>query len=178
PGSVCKSQTSVLYSSSSVPGTISYHWYATNGVIPTPQGNGSSALVNFTTGTANSTILTVKAENLCGLSLPLNKSVSINTNCRLESTDLDAGRSFELYPNPTSQDAVLKFIGKNDGQVVVEVYQINGSRTSILFDRFVKANEEHRIDIESSTWTPGVYFLSVSKDDKTTVQKFFVIKKQ
>jgi hypothetical protein len=87
-------------------------------------------------------------------------------------------KDFEIYPNPSSQNATLKFLSKSDGRILIEVYQLNGSRSDVLFDQFVTANTEHSLEIASSTWSPGVYFLSMTAEDKTSIQKFFVIKKQ
>ncbi|MFA6483116.1 MAG: hypothetical protein WCW62_11095 [Bacteroidales bacterium] len=78
PASVCAGQTGVVYSNSSLSGTVSYNWTITGaGTISTGQGT-TSVTVNFS-NSVGSVSLCLTASNICGTSAQKCKSITIIT---------------------------------------------------------------------------------------------------
>jgi len=75
---------------------------------------------------------------------------------------VDFIRSFEfqgLHPNPTVEQAVLKYISFNSLPVTIALYNVKGE---ILFsDEMVFDESQTELAIDLRNFTPGTYFLNV-----------------
>jgi hypothetical protein len=165
PANVCHSQLG-FYSVNNVAGANQYNWSVTNGVyISGGQGTMNLAL-DFLSSTASSALLSVAAENGCGISAPRTKMIAINTACREASemsneetlVDLDA----TVYPNPTSGRVTLQFTSANDSKHTLNVYDMTGR---IVFTRDVGVTEGlNQFDLDLSSLAKQVYLVRVGNE--------------
>jgi YVTN family beta-propeller protein len=84
--------------------------------------------------------------------------------------------SMVVYPNPTSGDAMARFIGTGE-RTTLEAYSMNGSVDIKLFDKMVEQGQEYKVDIKSSAWANGVYFIRLTTGENVTVQKLIIMNK-
>jgi len=87
-----------------------------------------------------------------------------------------AGRGrIEIQPNPFMDNARIGFVLPESGKVLVELYDMNGSRLAILYQGNVTGNIPYQVDFNGSDLIQGVYFLRLTKSDGTTIQKKMVL---
>lgn len=76
-----------------------------------------------------------------------------------------------IYPNPTTGEVILKSSYFRQGQLKIELFDLNGNLLKILFDG-IYAQDELRFDI--SFVSSGIYILKTNQNN--TVKTFKVIK--
>jgi hypothetical protein len=84
--------------------------------------------------------------------------------------------SFTIYPNPASQNATVNVISKKDSHLTVELYNIIGKKVAEVYNQNILAGDEHRIDMNTSSLSDGIYIVNVTTSEKSYQQKL-VIKK-
>ena len=163
--SVCKSQTSVTYTSSSVPSATSYTWSVTGGAIINPLG--LTANVNYTTATGNA-VVRVNGVNSCGASQPGSLSVNVNLFCRTAADEMTTDFAGELsaYPNPTSGKATVEFTSPSDSKVMMTITGLVGN---IIMSDVINAIEGYNTkDIDLSNLAKGTYLLNLKSGENVS----------
>ncbi|MFM9026451.1 MAG: T9SS type A sorting domain-containing protein, partial [Bacteroidota bacterium] len=159
PATVCKSQSAVSYSVTPVTGAGFYSWIASNGVGTTQQGTGTTALVDFTSAGASTSILSVRSNNNCGASSPANFNVIINLACR-QAMDTQESLSLLAYPNPSNGNFFVGFDAVHAGFYVLELKNVLGQVVSTT--KIVAEEGEQRLDWKSGDLKSGVYLLALT----------------
>lgn len=85
------------------------------------------------------------------------------------------GVSFDVYPNPTNSDATIAFSLVKDQNVVVEVYNTLGQDVYTQ-NAGTMGSGEHLITIPGNGLKSGVYFIKVTTDNATSIQKLVIQK--
>jgi len=166
PFSVCKSQSSVLYTILSVPGASSYSWSITGG--PTLIAGDTSATVNFTTSTSSSATLTVNTQNSCGLGSPTRLTILVNMGCREENSGMSKSDAHKLsvFPNPSNGFVDMSIYAETDFKAQIEVMDILGSVLSRAEQNLNIGSNNLGMDL--SHLAKGVYFVNVKMESGKT----------
>ncbi|MDH4037936.1 MAG: T9SS type A sorting domain-containing protein [Candidatus Krumholzibacteria bacterium] len=78
-------------------------------------------------------------------------------------------------PNPIATSARLNFSLEEDGPVTITVYDVAGRRVQTLIDGQHTPRGWHSIDLNSSGYASGVYFLKMQSNAKSLSRKFVVV---
>lgn len=78
------------------------------------------------------------------------------------------------YPNPTTGNSKVVFNSEVAGKTQVEIYDMSGRRVSILFDQFINANQEYRIDFNGSALPNGVYIIKLTTNSSVEFEKLLI----
>lgn len=76
---------------------------------------------------------------------------------------------FSVYPNPYDQSASIEYTLKNSSKVSVEVYNIMGSKVQNFAANELQSAGKHTYQFNGNA--SGVYYVKVTADGKTAVQK-------
>jgi hypothetical protein len=79
-----------------------------------------------------------------------------------------------VYPNPTSGNSTVRFIGTGE-KTTLEVYNINSSVNMMLFEKNAELGEEYKVEINSSSWAGGIYFVRLSTGENVVVKKLVIL---
>ena len=160
--SVCKTANSVSYTVSPVSWATHYSWYSSNGVILTTIGTGLSATADFRYSTSNSSTLTVRANNACGIGQPLNKVVAIDINCREAIAQVSDFENTRLYPNPSNGKITLNFFSEISEDYALRVIDIMGQTLISAQIKSIFGLNTKEIDL--SSLARGVYMLGLQRN--------------
>ena len=61
------------------------------------------------------------------------------------ASDANAGQSLTVYPNPTNGITTFRFVSSNEGRATLELFNINGSMISTLYESEVKAGQTYEV---------------------------------
>jgi hypothetical protein len=78
-------------------------------------------------------------------------------------------------PNPIATSARLDFSMEEDGPVTITVYDVAGRRVATLIDNQHTPRGWHSVDLNSSGFASGVYFLKMQTPGKSLARKFVVM---
>jgi hypothetical protein len=95
------------------------------------------------------------------------------TEASEESSD---GISFTAYPNPTSGNATILFTAPSDCRATMDAFDMTGALVSRLFTGDVNGGTDYSVDINTSLWSEGIYFIRLSAGDETVIGKLVVMK--
>ncbi len=156
--SVCKSQSSVAYGISTVPRAVTYQWSATNAALVS--GSGINVSLNFNNVTKTSVVLTAKAVNACGASNSSTRTIAV-ANCREEGYAADemGKSSISVYPNPASNQCIVKLNSEKEGKVQLMIHDLSGRNVHSQVFKVVEGLNDFSIDI--SHVAKGCYMVSV-----------------
>ena len=110
-----------------------------------------------------------------------NRSKMISTNgftSPLSSIDNLQPVSFHLdrpYPNPFNPSTKIEFHLKNNQDVLLEIYGINGQRVETLIERRTFAGK-HIINWNANNIAAGIYFIKMRVSDRVKTQKVILLK--
>jgi hypothetical protein len=166
--SVCKSQ-SVAYSVGSANGATSYLWTITGGsVIASGQGT-KNIVINFSSASGYSAVLSVVAVNSCGSSSASTKPITINTNCKVNPADGSVTESkinsVSAFPNPTSGIVTIAVNSDVDDKLSLKLTDLLGKRVYECNSNVIKGN--NTIERNFDFLNTGIYFLIVEGDSFT-----------
>jgi hypothetical protein len=163
PTSVCKSQSAVLYTSTTPTGATSYAWSISGGASLNPSAN--TATVNFNTATSSPSVLRVNAINGCGSSQPGGLTIATNMFCRTADEMLSTTTAV-AYPNPTSGKTIVSFNANNDGKYSMKVLDMIGN---VIVNEIVNAKAGiNSNEIDLSNAAKGIYMISLRAENGTT----------
>ena len=89
--------------------------------------------------------------------------------------EISSGVYFNLYPNPTSDDANIQFSLDKEQNVSIEVYNMLGQSMYSLNEGMMSSGQ-HTITIPGKGLTSGVYFVKFTTDNASTTQKLVIQK--
>jgi hypothetical protein len=78
-------------------------------------------------------------------------------------------RLFKLFPNPTRETLHIEFANQNDA--LITIYDLMGS---VMLHEKTSAARTHSINLTS--FTKGLYFISVTQNEKTEISKIMIEK--
>ncbi len=175
--SVCKSNTAVVYSVAAVTGASTYTWTISGGATFVGSSTGSSVTVKFTTATSTSATLTVKANNSCGSSSITSKTIAVNLSCREAGNYSTAGiNNLNVFPNPTADKATVSFEAQEGNRISCGVYNMSGALVYQVLEGTMTQSGIQTAEIDCATMVKGIYFIRLSIDEVTSVEKLVVIK--
>ena len=80
---------------------------------------------------------------------------------------------FTVFPNPTSSDARVSYNLLQNGNVRLSIVDAVGQLSQVLFEGNVAAGE-HNVDIDSSKFAAGIYFVSLELNGRKTVKRLVI----
>ena len=89
----------------------------------------------------------------------------------LDITQDDFG-SFVLYPNPAHDNLTLEFTGNQQGNPVVNIYDVVGKK--IITERFVSTEGSNKLNINTAALNKGIYILEIETNGEIQRQKFMI----
>jgi hypothetical protein len=84
-------------------------------------------------------------------------------------TMFNNNRLFKLFPNPTRETLHIEFANQNDA--LITIYDLMGS---VMLHEKTSAARTHSINLTS--FTKGLYFISVTQNEKTEISKIMIEK--
>lgn len=159
PTNVCKSQSAVVYTATAVPGATNYQWSISGGAAIAPAG--LTATVNYTYATSTLAVITMNAENACGLSQPAKKNVSVDLGCRINQSMESAG--IMAYPNPAYNKTTVTFDADSKSTYLMKITDLLGQKIQSQTLEAERGNNSYELDLENMA--PGLYLLSVESSD-------------
>jgi hypothetical protein len=173
---VCKSNTSVNYSVSSVTGASSYSWTITGGATFVGSTTGRTVKVRFTNATSTSATISVRTNNSCGSSLYTSRVINVNLGCRTtgQEDETDAG-IFSVYPNPASSNINIEFDALSGEQFSIRLIDMYGKL--IFEEKELKGEGLIRNNINIETVINGAYILLLERDGVIVRKQTVIIEK-
>ncbi|MFZ7144084.1 MAG: T9SS type A sorting domain-containing protein, partial [Bacteroidota bacterium] len=173
---VCKSNTNVSYSVSSVTGASSYTWTITGGATFVGSSTGRTVNVRFTSATASTAVISVRTNNTCGGSAFTSKTINVNLGCRTigEEETIEEG-IFNVYPNPASANINIEFDALTGEQFNIRLIDMYGKL--ILEEKDVKGEGLMKNNLNIESVINGVYILLLERDGIVVNKQTIVIEK-
>lgn len=79
---------------------------------------------------------------------------------------------FSVFPNPSCSFITIEFTTEINSDVLLEIKNIHGS---VVYKTFIKKSvKEEKEIIDVANFTDGLYFITVSANNKVSVQKLFI----
>ena len=104
----------------------------------------------------------------------INEVYVVNDLHIVETTILEYELS-RVYPNPFNPTANIEIKMAFDNKVLLEVYDINGNKVSILHEGFMQKGS-HKMQWDASRYSSGIYFIKMKSANYTSVQKIMLLK--
>src|SRR5690606_21123591 len=93
-----------------------------------------------------------------------------------EAAPTEAYRLDAAYPNPFSDEAVLRLSVRDAQTVRAEVYDALGRRVQVLHDGPLAAETTHTLRVDGSGLANGVYVVRVTGEAFSATQKVMLLK--
>ncbi len=156
------------YSTVGSVGATSYTWTVPGGATIIGPANGSSVLVQFGSLSGN---ITATASNACGNSGP--RTLPCVISCRQSQVIASATAfSAEVYPNPASGKATVKFTAATALQYHLNMTDVLGQQ--VLSTEGTSAEGINMIDLDLNNFAKGVYTLNIMSGDYNEQIKLIV----
>jgi hypothetical protein len=68
-----------------------------------------------------------------------------------------------VYPNPADQSFFINLFSNNSSEVDVQIFDSFGR---LVYQKGLLFAGDHKMEIYSATWAPGVYVIKVADDKK------------
>jgi len=108
--------------------------------------------------------------------ISLQSNVSVNDN----PTQPFARYLGANYPNPFNPSTTISFTNIQDGQITIEIFNIQGQKVQTLVNDFYKAGQYqvtwHGTDVQNHNVGSGVYFYQMKSDSFTQTRKMILMK--
>ncbi|MEO8086333.1 MAG: T9SS type A sorting domain-containing protein [Bacteroidota bacterium] len=153
------------YTTAGSTGATSYTWTLPAGASIIGPANGATILMQWGSTSGN---ISVYASNACGNSGV--RSLSATISCRMSQLN-SSNATFisEVYPNPATEKATLKFISANAAKYHLEITNVLGQR-SLSTDGF-SAEGINVVELDFRSFTKGVYLINlVIGDDSEQIR--------
>ncbi|MBN2350579.1 MAG: T9SS type A sorting domain-containing protein [Bacteroidales bacterium] len=139
---------------------ITYRWYAKNERFPLLVLIESRYLNNDKTNSSYQAAYRADLD-LLFIATGMNDNADIN--------------SFNVFPNPFHSIATIQYSLVNDGQVVIDLYSINGDKLKTITDEMKPAGN-YQIEISSSVLMipAGTYYFKVQIGNEVSTKKIIV----
>ncbi len=164
---ICPGSTSI-YTASAVAGATSYNWTLPTGATIIGSATGNSITIQWGTRGGN---LSVRAVNACGNSG--SRSLAITVNCTAGFTSAgNTNTSVEIYPNPVSDIAKLRFTSTGSTNYTIAVSDMAGRKLISEVYRSVPGLNIHQLNL--SRLSKGSYLVTIENGLHKQVQKINV----
>jgi len=96
---------------------------------------------------------------------------------RIAGGESSASSTFEVYPNPAHDNAIIEFqIAEANTHVLIEFYDLLGSKIAVLFDKDVAQGTMYQAEVNTESLPSGIYFYRVFSGDQILNKKLIVLK--
>ncbi|MCX6275194.1 MAG: T9SS type A sorting domain-containing protein, partial [Bacteroidetes bacterium] len=147
------------YSTVGSTGASSYNWTVPAGATILGSPNGPSILLQWGSTSGN---VSVQAVNSCGVSSF--RSLPCVISCRQSQVSGSAsGLNAEVYPNPATEKATLKFTAASASQVHLNMTSVLGQ--SVMTTEVAATEGINMIDLDLNNLAKGVYMLNIMSGD-------------
>lgn len=173
--SVTKTQTAVVYSIPAVTDATSYTWTITGGAKFVGSTTGRTVTVNFNTATSATAVITVKANNACGCSAPVSKTIAVSlggtyarpsgaTNRQVVTADEKKLEDYTVYPNPGSGIFNIAFTTNESDKVNISIMDVNGTVVFKSAKTYTAGYQTSQVNIAKQA--KGVYYAHIWRNGK------------
>ncbi|MBK7855003.1 MAG: T9SS type A sorting domain-containing protein [Bacteroidetes bacterium] len=176
--SVCKTQTAIPYSISSVTGATSYKWTITGGAIFNGSTTSLSSSVKYTTATSSAATLSVVAKNSCSSSVARTLAIAVNLSCRVTEQgniieEEIVSDEIQVYPNPSFGELNVRFTAGDNENFSFKVIDVLGKTLAQSTYNSIQGENIQQLDLNKLP--SGIYFLCIEKQGNKIHTKRFVI---
>jgi hypothetical protein len=99
-----------------------------------------------------------------------NKPTSENYRLNFSDGEDELGETnVIIYPNPTSDLLNIKILGRNRGDIKIEVLSVRGEL--VITEKFFKGTDELEVSVSLGEFEKGVYFCKISYGGATNVYR-------
>ena len=103
-----------------------------------------------------------------------NKATKIDDNSQ---ANVNSGKLFDFYPNPTNQFINLNYVVADDGLVTVELFDLAGNKVSTFLNEEKKAGSYTlQPNLSDEGLFKGTYFVKVTINGKSDTQQVVLVK--
>ena len=171
---VSRSQTAVVYSIPVVTGATSYSWTITGGARVVGSAAGRTVTINFSTATASTAVISVVANNACGCSAPVKKTITVSSTASRPSNPAitkDDGielPQYSVYPNPTSGLFNISFKANENDKIAIDIVDAYGKVLLKSVKVYTAGYQTTQVNI--ARFAKGVYYAHIwrnGKEEKT-----------
>ena len=103
-----------------------------------------------------------------------NHNISVIDNLGLSNMPTEIALE-PAYPNPFNPTTNLSYTLVNEGEIKLSIYDINGRLVEHLVDSYQHAGS-YNISWDASTFSSGIYFVSLSTNSSLLTQKLMLVK--
>ncbi len=120
-------------------------------------------------------VMLVKDANGCQSAIQ-NLTVGCSGN-RIAGNVSASGSTYEIYPNPAHDNSIIEFqIAEANTHVLIEFYDLSGSKIAVLFDKDVAQGVMYQVEINTESLPSGIYYYRIFSGDKILNKKLIVLK--
>ncbi len=143
---------------------------------------GSNGMLTYTIKTKKNLPVGTQFTNSAAIYFDFNKPVVTNTTLNTLGSTQDVpvmnnnnGGSFKVYPNPASNlfYVQLNITGANI-ETAMKVTDLTGK--ILLSKNYTLTAGQQVIEADVTSFTPGIYFISLTRDGKSETQKIVILK--
>ncbi|MBK6483538.1 MAG: T9SS type A sorting domain-containing protein [Chitinophagaceae bacterium] len=128
-------------------------------------------------GLTASTVYALQVKSVCNRQPSIVSDWSFKafpTTAPLKMADaLSLQTSLELYPNPSSGDAVVHLILSQSSPVSVKIFDVNGKEIKIVVNQALDAGD-HFFSINTALYSKGLYFVQMISESGLQHEKLIV----
>jgi hypothetical protein len=137
---------------------------------------------NFGWSNATHTLTVLNNEPIVRFRFVFTSDASITYNvCLLLTTDIDENNVMQEdffldsnFPNPFNHNTSISYFIPENGLVEIFISDITGKKIAIPVNE-IQQKGIHKIEIESSDFSPGVYFYTMKFGNKMLTKKMMVM---
>jgi len=133
-------------------------------------GNGTWEVIFGGTSTASPTAGSFGASETISVGTCINKGSQAQA-----FMDDENPLKVAVYPNPSSDRTFFKLASALDGEMSVEVYNLQGTHVGSVFSGQVQAESTQTVDFNATTLPAGTYIYRVSINDVIQAGKFQIV---
>lgn len=136
-------------------------------------GDGNASLQSPSNMRLSDDLGNVLHEEDLMLSLYETQGYTIHVDALTSNTELTSIGQLSVYPNPVNTELLVNFSVTESTQLSIEVYDLLGRAvTTVEQNNFGTGN--HKVSVDVSGLTNGIYFISLTDGEKQTNKKFIV----
>ena len=180
PTHVCLSQLG-FYSVKTSKDANGYSWSIDGGsFIAGGQGTENLA-VDFVSSVATQVLISVQAENVCGLSAPSELLVNVNPACRVAAPVPVPGElpityqqafEFTAYPIPAKDKIYLRYEADENSRADIRLFDVTGKMFVVYETAVTTGTNEQSIDLTGLS--PGIYFLRLAMNSEVNTKRIII----
>ena len=79
-----------------------------------------------------------------------------------------------IFPNPANNKVAISFKPQSTGKIELSLYDLNGKLISVIHNRLMEKGTLHNIEMETSRFPAGIYFVQMQSANNTFRKKFVI----